>query len=151
MRDQSLLHTHLTSYLRDQSRYAPSQWETSLHCNDVSHWLGTHLGQSLLPHSPTWPNLLTDWLTDWLANWLAYWWTASSCKSASNAVAMYSTWCTYCCSAQTGRCHNPQWSCQSSQPPSPLIAAPGHPQSVDHSYPQELCMSAHCNGITTSR
>ena len=31
----------------DQSRYAPSQWETSLHCNDVSHWLGTYLNWSL--------------------------------------------------------------------------------------------------------
>ena len=28
---------------RDQSSYAPSQWETSLHCNDVSHWLGAYL------------------------------------------------------------------------------------------------------------
>ena len=31
----------------DQTRYAPSQWETSLHCNDVSHWLGTYLDWSL--------------------------------------------------------------------------------------------------------
>ena len=28
---------------RDQSRYAPSQWETSLQRNDVSHWLGAYL------------------------------------------------------------------------------------------------------------
>ena len=28
---------------RDQSRYAPSQWVMSLHCNDVSHWLGAYL------------------------------------------------------------------------------------------------------------
>ena len=33
---------------RDQSRYAPSQWETSLQCNDVSHWLGAFLDWSLL-------------------------------------------------------------------------------------------------------
>ena len=32
---------------RDQSRYAPSQSETSLQCNDVSHWLGAHLDWSL--------------------------------------------------------------------------------------------------------
>ena len=31
----------------DQSRYAPSQWETSLHCNGVSHWLGAYVGWSL--------------------------------------------------------------------------------------------------------
>ena len=33
--------------LRDQSRYSPSQWETSLQCNDVSHWLGAYLDWSL--------------------------------------------------------------------------------------------------------
>ena len=27
----------------DQSRCAPSQWETSLQCNDGSYWLGAHL------------------------------------------------------------------------------------------------------------
>ena len=35
-------------FLRDQSRYAPNQWETSLQCNDVSHWLGAHLDWSLV-------------------------------------------------------------------------------------------------------
>ena len=34
--------------LRADSRFAPSQWETSLLCNDVSHWLGTSLESSLL-------------------------------------------------------------------------------------------------------
>ena len=32
----------LCSY-RDDSRFAPSQWETALLCNDVSHWLGASL------------------------------------------------------------------------------------------------------------
>ena len=32
---------------RDQSRYVPSQWETLLHCNTVSHWLGAYLDWSL--------------------------------------------------------------------------------------------------------
>ena len=32
---------------RDQSSYASSQRETSLHCNDVAHWLGAHLDWSL--------------------------------------------------------------------------------------------------------
>ena len=27
---------------RDQPRYAPSQWGMSLHCNDISHWLGAY-------------------------------------------------------------------------------------------------------------
>ena len=33
---------------RDQSRYAPSQLETSLLCNDVSHWMGEYLGWSCI-------------------------------------------------------------------------------------------------------
>ena len=36
-----------TTEVRDQSSYEGSQWETSLHCNDVSHWLGAYLGRSL--------------------------------------------------------------------------------------------------------
>ena len=32
---------------RDQSRYAPNQWEMTLQCNDVSHWLGAYLDWSL--------------------------------------------------------------------------------------------------------
>ena len=28
---------------RDQPKYAPSQWEPSLQCNDVSHWVGAYL------------------------------------------------------------------------------------------------------------
>ena len=32
---------------RQQSRYAPSQWETLLQCNNVSHWLGAYLNWSL--------------------------------------------------------------------------------------------------------
>ena len=30
----------------DVSRYAPSPWDTSLHCNDVSNWLGASLNWS---------------------------------------------------------------------------------------------------------
>ena len=42
----------------DQSRYLSSQWETLLHCNDVSHWLGAHLGWSLYFHNHL-PMLIT--------------------------------------------------------------------------------------------
>ena len=31
-----------TNYRAD-SRFVPNQWETALHCNDVSHWLGASL------------------------------------------------------------------------------------------------------------
>ena len=34
---------------RADSRFAPSQWETALLCNDVSHWLGTNLESALNP------------------------------------------------------------------------------------------------------
>ena len=43
-----LIRSHFSYEFRDQSRYAPSQWETSLHCNDVFHWLGAYLEWSLL-------------------------------------------------------------------------------------------------------
>ena len=43
--------THSTTYsivyLRDYSRFAPSQWETPLLCNDISHWLGANLKSAL--------------------------------------------------------------------------------------------------------
>ena len=32
---------------RADSRFAPSQWETALLCNDISHWLGTSLESAL--------------------------------------------------------------------------------------------------------
>ena len=37
--------------LRADSRFAPSQWETPLLCNDVSHWLGTNLESTLVTHT----------------------------------------------------------------------------------------------------
>ena len=35
------------SYDRTVSRFAPSQWEMVLLCNDVSHWLGASLESAL--------------------------------------------------------------------------------------------------------
>ena len=37
---------------REQSRYALSQWETSLQCNDVSQWLGAYLDWFLHAYHP---------------------------------------------------------------------------------------------------
>ena len=62
---------------RDQSRYLCSQWVTSLQCNNISHWLDTHLNWArflfLAPcklglcsanHRPGyWSNLPCDWLS----------------------------------------------------------------------------------------
>ena len=35
--------------LRADSRFVPTQWETALLCNDVSHWLGASLESALQP------------------------------------------------------------------------------------------------------
>ena len=35
-------------YIRADFMFAPSQWETALLCNDVSHWLGANLESFLL-------------------------------------------------------------------------------------------------------
>ena len=43
----SLYMDRIYHHSRYHFRYAPSQWETSLHCNDVSHWLGAYLNWSL--------------------------------------------------------------------------------------------------------
>ena len=51
------------TFCRNQSRYAPSQWETSLYCNGVSHWMGAYLDWSLImksnPRNAMWS--LTIW------------------------------------------------------------------------------------------
>ena len=50
-------------YRRADSRLAPSQWETSLRSNAVSHWLGASLESSLYrphPHSCSRENMSTQ-------------------------------------------------------------------------------------------
>ena len=41
------VHEWTRSYLRADSRFAPSQWQTVLLCSNVSHWLGTNLESAL--------------------------------------------------------------------------------------------------------
>ena len=41
-------HGQRCQYDRDNFAYAPSQWETTLHCNVVSHWLGVYAKWSLV-------------------------------------------------------------------------------------------------------
>ena len=43
---------------RADSRFAPSQWEMPLLCNDISHWLGASLEKSWPCHNRT----LTGWI-----------------------------------------------------------------------------------------
>ena len=46
---------HLSnSSFRADSMFAPSQWETALLSNDVSHWLGTNLESALSLLTPWW-------------------------------------------------------------------------------------------------
>ena len=62
---KSLTCAYLTGCLnRELSRYAPSQWETSLHCNDVSHWLGAYPNRSLSKQC----NLGLKFNSKWLNN-----------------------------------------------------------------------------------
>ena len=42
----------LSSQLQADSRFAPSQWEMTLLCNDISYWLGANL-ESALQTKPT--------------------------------------------------------------------------------------------------
>ena len=43
-----IMHGYLQRQIsRDHFVYAPNQWETTLHCNFVSHWLGTYTKWSL--------------------------------------------------------------------------------------------------------
>ena len=48
---RNIMKTRGTSNINDiyraDSRLAPSQWETALFCNDVSHWLGANLESAL--------------------------------------------------------------------------------------------------------
>ena len=49
-----LISYYIYIYARADSRFAPSQWETALLCNDVSHWLGVGLESAMyaeyIPH-----------------------------------------------------------------------------------------------------
>ena len=47
----NVLKQHSQHLPRADSGFAPSQWETALLCNDVSHWLGANLQSTLLTFS----------------------------------------------------------------------------------------------------
>ena len=83
--------------IRADSRFAPSQWETALLCNDVSHWRGASLEWALLnseklcPHKgpqevqaleccSTYCNMIAIGCAKWLYNKLSHcmWYTLIS-------------------------------------------------------------------------
>ena len=54
---------------RADSRFAPSQWETALLCNDVSHWLGASLesalnGVNVIETKTLFETTMTDYWSD---------------------------------------------------------------------------------------
>ena len=53
---------------RADSKFAPSQWETALLCNDVSHWLGASLESRFTP---------SQWEMALLCNDVSHWLGAS--------------------------------------------------------------------------
>ena len=65
---------HSKILLRADSRFAPSQWEAVLLCNNVSHWLGASLEWALLQLKQTLENnnpdvsgLTLSWCTCWFS------------------------------------------------------------------------------------
>ena len=91
---------HVTLLYMDQFVYAPSQWETTLYCNVVSHWLGayTKWSQTLML---TWKHLSyrrwwretgyfgCSWCVCW--RWRAYWSTAWCWRRAGTQTSWYHT------------------------------------------------------------
>ena len=53
--------SHQIHSSRADSRFAPSQWETALLCNDVSHWLGANLESTLTVAWKERPHMLFMW------------------------------------------------------------------------------------------
>ena len=74
---------------RDHFLYAPSQWETRLQCNVISHWLGTYitwtLYRNLWPNSKARPPHQPQPSYPAPQGWLATPWTPLSCGMAGSA------------------------------------------------------------------
>ena len=69
------------------SRFAPSQWETALLCNDVSHWLGAS-SKSALADSRFAPS---QWKAALLCNDVSHWLDASLESALIRCVAVIET------------------------------------------------------------
>ena len=63
----------IASMFRADSKLGPSQWETALLCNDISHWLGANL-ESTLMLSVTRGHicLSVQYFDHYLSNWAVY-------------------------------------------------------------------------------
>ena len=60
--DLDMVFLYSMQQYRVDSRFVPSQWETALLCNDVSHWLGTSLESA--PHYVLYLQCKNDSLND---------------------------------------------------------------------------------------
>ena len=65
----------------NQSRFAPSQWETPLLCNHVSHWLGASLESAILVcvHHVHWQNQLG--VVHWRNVFMVFVWVVCQLKT----------------------------------------------------------------------
>ena len=73
-------HLYIESGPRADSRFAPSQWEMALLCNDISYWLGTSLESYVasIKHdiyysNATWASSFLKSLVTWLFAEVFYW------------------------------------------------------------------------------
>ena len=71
------------SIYRADSRFVPSQWETALPCNDVSHWMGANLESALILHTSgllRWDHRNPDLSAEYVGNLVTYY----ICKTKLN-------------------------------------------------------------------
>ena len=78
---------HLSLLDRADSRLAPSQWETSLQSNAVSHWLGASLESALSKYSPMCPILTSGAIKAMVPSSCPWNSPAAVCRDASRAAA----------------------------------------------------------------
>ena len=92
-RFQSWAYKGLVKWLppRADSRFAPSQWQTALLCNDVSHWLGANLGSALSYHW-CYANLMTEHKDDNQMQKFYYSYPSTSSTTVKKAKLSQMSW-----------------------------------------------------------
>ena len=86
---------------RTDSRFAPSQWEMALLCNDVSHWLDANLESALYIFSSSRNDLIAkvDWIHSIALVWIKQWYLMQIPfiifdlrVNGSDKVSVYKVW-----------------------------------------------------------
>ena len=75
------------------SRFAPSQWETALLCNDVSHWLGASLESALCANAATRKNM-SKYIMSILSE-LSFWYNQNRTRQTINACIFHVNRCIF--------------------------------------------------------